>query len=56
MLTDNKNAAIGEGIPRHKKFDPNMSSYTQQYLPDSLLQCSYNAHDAIEDVLILQKL
>ena len=33
-----------------------MSSYTQQYLAESLLQCSYNAHDAVEDVLILQKL
>ena len=35
---------------------PNMSSYPQQYLAESLLQCSYNAHDAVEDVLILQKL
>lgn len=35
---------------------PNLCSYRQQHLSDVLLQCTYNAHDAVEDVLMLKRL
>ncbi|XP_061195042.1 uncharacterized protein LOC133203237 [Saccostrea echinata] len=35
---------------------PNLSSYSQQNLAESLLACSYEAHNALEDILVLQKL
>lgn len=39
-----------------KLVHPNLCSYRQQHLSDVLLQCTYNAHDAVEDVLMLKRL
>lgn len=60
MLTDNKKMQqVVKGFldTKHvfKLTHPNLSSYTQQCLAESLIQYSYNAHDALEDVLIIQK-
>lgn len=35
---------------------PNLTSYSQQSLVARLLGCTYGAHDALEDILALQKL
>lgn len=35
---------------------PNLCSYKQQSLVSTLLGCTYGAHDAVEDILVLQKL
>nr|XP_034331420.1 uncharacterized protein LOC117680512 isoform X2 [Crassostrea gigas] len=39
-----------------KLVHPSLCSYRQQHLSDVLLQCTYNAHDAVEDVLMLKRL
>ncbi|XP_062596571.1 DNA polymerase III PolC-type-like [Saccostrea cucullata] len=39
-----------------KLVHPNLCSYSQQYLSEVLLKCTYNAHNAVEDVLVLQRL
>ena len=39
-----------------KTVHPNLHSYSQQSLAKTLLNMSYNAHDALDDVLMLQSL
>ncbi|XP_061171002.1 uncharacterized protein LOC133180520 [Saccostrea echinata] len=39
-----------------KLVHPNLCSYRQEHLSEVLLNCTYNAHDAVEDVSALQRL